>query len=361
MMTNKKKISIAILGAGRVAEHYKKIILSGVVENYKIIGVCDLKLDKAKSFANHFNAKYFKDFKVMLSELVPDLVLILTPSGKHYEHAKACIEYGCHVLVEKPLTMRTIHSIELLNLARDKNRILCVAFQNRLNPSIIKLREAIDTDKFGKIITATVRLRWCRYQDYYNDDWHGRWESDGGVINQQAIHHIDALSWMMGSVESVCATMENRLNHLEAEDTFVSILKFKNGALGTIEATTAARPNDIEASLSIIGEKGAAVIAGIALNKIQDWKFIDSNENENEIIEKFSQEVENGYGLSHGPLLNRLLSNIINKNFESPINLDSVIDTSYLIHSLYSSVEHGGWVKTEEKKQSLRLGIKNEH
>ena len=110
-------------------------------------------------------------------------------------------------------------------------------------------------------------MRWCRLQDYYEDGWHGTWKYDGGVINQQAIHHVDALNWLLGPVDSLTATITNRLNNLEAEDTLVSIMKFENGALGTIEATTAARPEDFEASLSVVGENGMVLVGGIALNK----------------------------------------------------------------------------------------------
>ena len=124
-------------------------------------------------------------------------------------------------------------------------------------------------------------------------------EPKGVVINQQAIHHIDAFNWIVGPVEKVCSLSANQLNKLEAEDTFISILKLDNGGLGTIEATTAARPEDFEASISIVGEKGMAEIVGIALNEIKKWKFVKPEDDDEKVFEKYSQKVPNGFGLSH--------------------------------------------------------------
>ena len=269
------KIRIVTIGCGRVAEHYKKILDSGVVSNWRMVGFYDVLNDRAEYFAQHFNTKSYESFESMLETAKPDLVLILTPSGLHYQHTKTAFDYDCHVLCEKPITMLPSQAEELEQIASTKNLMYGTAFQNRLNPAITALRKALKESRFGKIITATICLRWCRYQDYYEEGWHGTWSQDGGVINQQAIHHVDALNWLLGPIESINATITNRLNDLEAEDTLVAIMKFENGALGTIEATTAARPEDFEASLSVVGEKGMVLVGGIALNKIVTWEFVE--------------------------------------------------------------------------------------
>ena len=266
-----KNIRIVVIGCGRVAQHYKKMFDSGVVSNWNLVGFCDILSDRSEYFANHFHTRSYKSFESMLENEKPDLVLVLTPSGLHYEHTKIAFDYGCNVLCEKPITMLPSQAEELKEIAQEKGLMYGTAFQNRLNPAIIALEKAIKNNRFGKIITATIRLRWCRYQDYYEDGWHGTWAQDGGVINQQAIHHVDAINWLLGPIESVNATITNRLNNLEAEDTLVAIMKFESGALGTIEATTAARPEDFEASLSVVGEKGMVLVGGIALNKIETW------------------------------------------------------------------------------------------
>jgi predicted dehydrogenase len=234
--------------------------------------------------------------------------------------------------------------------------MLGVAFQNRLNPAIKYLSNAVNEKRFGQITTATIRLRWCRFQEYYNDGWHGTWKYDGGVINQQAIHHVDALQWLMGPVHSVCATIENRINDLEAEDTMVAVIRFASGALGTIEATTAARPRDFEASLSIIGSKGVAVVGGVALNRIETWEFTNNVAADFDAISLHSIDVPNGYGLSHGPLLQTTIDALACGNRNPPVSVEESISTNELIHALYRSVELNGWVCLKDNPVSLNLG-----
>ena len=349
-------IRIAIIGAGRVAQHYRKILDSGLVTGFQIVGICDTDSDAADGLASHWQCPAFESLLEMIEDIQPDLVLVLTPSGLHYSHARTALELGCHVLVEKPVTLIPIDARELMKLAQVKNRMLGVAFQNRLNPAVSCLRDALQKGRFGQITTATIRLRWCRYQDYYEDGWHGTWAQDGGVINQQAIHHVDALNWLMGPVEAACATMGNRLNRLEAEDTMVAVLRFASGALGTIEATTAARPCDIEASLSVVGEGGLAVIGGIALNKVETWQFVDPWVEDEDAPIRYSREVPNGYGLSHGPLLQTTLNRLREGSTIAPVSVEDCIATGELVHALYSSFEIGGWVKLADNPLSTKLG-----
>ena len=230
------------------------------------------------------------------------------------------------------------------------------AFQYRLNPAITALKKALKESRFGKIITATIRLRWCRYQDYYEDGWHGTWAQDGGVINQQAIHHVDTINWLLGPIESINATITNRLNDLEAEDTIVAIMKFENGALGTIEATTAARPEDFEASLSVVGEKGMVLVGGIALNKIVTWEFVEAISADKSIPAQYSQEVENGYGISHGPLLQGVIDTLQKGKIDTITPPEDAIYTTKVVHALYKSDEERCWIELADNPVSNRLG-----
>ena len=245
----------------------------------------------------------------------------------------------------------------MVNAVKKSQRLLNVMFQNRFNPAIIQLREAWLAGRFGNLVTATIRLRWCRYQDYYEDGWHGTWAMDGGVINQQAIHHLDVLDWICGPIESVCAAEGNLANILEAEDTLVACVKFKNGALGTIEATTAARPKDYEASLSVVGDKGTVVIGGIALNKVEIWDFVSPSREDATVKIACSQEVPSGYGLSHGPLLEEIAARICSESGVLPIPAEEGMRTVSLVHALYASIEKGGWVSLCNKPMSVRLGV----
>ena len=295
----------------------------------------------------------------MLNQKKIDLAIICSPSGMHYSHASILINKGINVLVEKPLTL-TIHQSEKLEIMAKENKVLLnVAFQNRFNPAVQILKKNFLEGRFGKIVTSTIRLRWCRYQEYYNDEWHGKWASDGGVINQQAIHHIDALNWIVGPVEKVCAISTNRLNQLEAEDTLVAILKLKDGGLGTIEATTAARPEDFEASISVVGEKGMVEIGGIALNQIKTWKFIDKIDTDSNVIQKYSQDVPTGYGLSHITLLQKIIDSLLKKEKKNIISAKETILSTKLIHALYKSDETKKWVLLSDEPISQRLGMDN--
>jgi len=179
---------------------------------------------------------------------------------------------------------------------------------------------------------------------------------DGGVINQQAYHHLDALQWICGPVDKVSASSTNALNELEAEDTMVAALRFRNGGLGVIECTTAARPKDLEASISIIGEQGSAVVGGIALNRIDKWLFADEKEEAARVKEIYSRDVPTGYGLSHGPLIRETLNRLSKGIKEPPISGDDAEPALQLVHSLYRSVERNEWTKVSNGVVSSRLG-----
>ena len=354
-----EKLKIALVGAGRVAQHYKKMLDSSAVSDFLIVGVCDVDLDAANILSKHWNCKSFKTISSLLKEAKPDLVIILTPSGLHFEHVEQALNANCNVLVEKPATMIPEDAYKIIEMANQKRLMLGVAFQNRMNPAMTCLSNAIASSRFGQITTATIRLRWCRYQSYYEDGWHGTWENDGGVINQQAIHHVDALRWLLGPVDSVCATVENRVNNLEAEDTMVAIIRFENGALGTIEATTAARPRDFEASLSVVGSKGIAVIGGVGLNLVETWEFINPEEEDSSAKAEYSRDVPNGYGLSHGPLLQATIDSLRKGYTNAPVSVEESVSTTELIHALYRSVEIGGWVHLKDNPTSIKLGKRN--
>jgi UDP-N-acetyl-2-amino-2-deoxyglucuronate dehydrogenase len=356
-----KKVRIAFLGAGRVAKHYALILRSMRSKNFEIVAVCDVNKVAREGLAKEFSCASVESVEKLIEISKIDLVFVLTPSGLHFGHAKKILSAGVSVLVEKPPTMRPSEASELRRLAEVGNLMLGVVFQNRLNPAVKRVKAAIDEGRFGRIVTSTVRLRWCRYQEYYEDGWHGTWSQDGGVINQQAIHHVDALSWLSGPVSSVCSVATRRLNRLEAEDTMVCALEFTSGALGTIEATTAARPVDREASFSIIGEQGAAVIGGVALNKIETWDFVDMRPEDVDVPLQYSQAVPNGYGLSHGPLLEETFQRLSNGLTHPVISIQDCLQTLNLVHAIYASSEIKGWVSLSNNPLSSRLGIQEQH
>ena len=198
---------------------------------------------------------------------------------------------------------------------------------------------------------------WCRYQDYYQDGWHGTWKNDGGVINQQAIHHLDALNWLLGPVESVIAHKANILNKLEAEDTISILIKLKNGIVGTFQATTAARPKDIVAEISVYGKKGYAKVEGQALNKLGDV-IIGDKSTPVKIKKKYSQKIKNGYGLGHGPFLQELFNRVKRKSTVSPVSVKDSINVTQIIHAIYESSKKKKWIKVNKGVVYKKLGKK---
>ena len=183
------------------------------------------RLGKAENISKRMNVPFYQDMHEMMRNEDIDVIVILTESGNHAKHVIELANYGKHIIVEKPMALSLEDADRMISACKKNEIKLFVIKQNRFNLPVRKLREAIDQGRFGKIVMGTVRVRWCRKQEYYNDAWHGKWFSDGGVINQQAIHHIDAFNWIVGPVEKVCSLSANQLNKLEAEDTFISILK----------------------------------------------------------------------------------------------------------------------------------------
>jgi predicted dehydrogenase len=356
MATENTAVRIALLGCGRVAQHYRAMLTERGVTGFRVVGCCDPEIAKARDMAATFGAQAYADADAMLAEARPDLVCVLTPSGTHYEQACRALAAGCHVIVEKPVTLVPDQVEALANYASQMRRMATVMFQNRFNPAIRALKQAYDAGRFGRIVSATIRVRWCRTQDYYDDDWHGTWAQDGGVINQQAIHHVDALEWICGPVKSVSAAATRRLNDLEAEDTMVASVAFANGALGTIEATTAARPRDFEASLSVVGEKGMVVVGGIALNRIETWTFVDSRPDDDSVPQRCSQDVPTGYGLSHATVLQEVFDRLRAGSIEPPVPVEDAGRAVWLVHGLYASDEQRRWVDMAERTVSARLG-----
>jgi len=352
-----KKIKISILGCGRVALHYLKLFKKNKIKNYKIVSVCDIDKKKRSFFSKELICKNYDSINNMLNETKPDIVLVLTPSGLHFQHCKEILNNNYNVICEKPLSMNEKQCKILDSIAKKKKLMLGVVFQNRLNPSIQILKKYLDTKKFGKIVNVSVSLIWCRYQSYYNDKWHGTWSNDGGVTNQQAIHHIDILNWLLGPITKISSIVTKRANKLEAEDTMASVFQLKNGALGTIEATTASRPKDFHASLSIVGTRGHVKIGGVALNKIEIWEFEkESIKISNSIKKKYSKKVPNGYGLSHEKYLNICIHNLKNRHRVTPVNAEDAAKTQRLIHAIYYGHEKKKWVKLSERVQSSYLG-----
>lgn len=233
---------------------------------------------------------------------------------------------------------------------------LFVVKQNRYNIPIQRLRRALEKGRFGRLVLGTSRVRWCRTQAYYDqDEWRGTWALDGGVLANQASHHIDLLEWMMGDVESVFAKTATQLVDVETEDTAVVVLKFVNGALGIVEATTATRPSDLEGSISILGERGAVVVGGFAANEMKEWRFVDERPEDTTVVGDTRTMPEDVYGFGHKAFLNNVVTCIREDGAALVDGLEGRRSLE-LINAIYESVEIGQEVSLRFRPTHCRLG-----
>ena len=282
---------------------------------------------------------------------------MLTESGLHAQHAIELAPYKAHIVVEKPMAL-TLDDADSMIQACDKHGIkLFVVKQNRFNVPVVQLRKALEQGRFGKLIMGTVRVRWCRPQEYYDQDsWRGTWAYDGGVLTNQASHHIDLLEWMMGEVESVFAKSKKALVDIEAEDTAIVVLKFRNGALGLIEATTAIRPKDLEGSISILGETGSVEIGGFAVNEMKTWNFSEVTEEDSQVIEKYSVNPPNVYGFGHQAYYEHVVDCLVNQTSQLVDGLTGRKSLE-LINAIYESIETGKEISLRFTPRFSKLGI----
>jgi len=350
-------LNFALVGCGRISKRHSELLGEGQIEGASLAAVCDIVIDNAKKIGKQFGIPYYQDMDVMMKNENIDVVVVLTPSGLHAENVVNLSKYGKDIMVEKPMAL-TLDSADEMISACDKNNCkLFVIKQNRFNVPVVKLKEALDSDRFGKLVLGTVRVRWARHQPYYDQaEWRGTWAMDGGVLTNQASHHVDMLEWMMGDVVSVFAKSITALADIEAEDTAIVTLKFKNGALGIIEATTAARPTNLEGSISILGEKGTVVVGGVAVNKMQTWVFEDEVEGDGEILEKYSVNPPNVYGFGHQAYYEHVVGCIKegNQNLVDGLQGRKSIE---LISAIYESIETGKEVFLRFKPKKCKLGV----
>jgi UDP-N-acetyl-2-amino-2-deoxyglucuronate dehydrogenase len=263
-----EKISFAIIGCGRIAQrHAEQINKFGFLK-----AVCDINSQNANILAQKYNAKvYFTIEDLLSSEKSIDVIAICTPNGLHAEHAIKALNKGFHVLCEKPLAIKLEDCGRMIDAAEKNNKRLFVIKQNRFNPPVAAVKEAIEAGIFGKIYSVQLNCFWNRNNDYYKNSWKGTKELDGGTLFTQFSHFIDLLYWMVGDVKEVFSFTENftHKNIIEFEDTGVVILKFCNEALGTINYTVNSYNKNMEGSLTIFAENGTVKIGGQYLNELE--------------------------------------------------------------------------------------------
>lgn len=326
----------ALIGCGRVSGSHIKAAINNDLE---IVALCDIVPEKAKALADKFNleTKIYSDYKAMLSEMKPDFVAIATISGVHAEIAEYCAENGFNFVVEKPMAMSIAEADRVIAAAKKSGVIAGVCHQNRFNIAVQEMRNALEKGRFGKLSHGSINVRWCRNEDYYSqDEWRGKWATDGGALMNQCIHGIDLLRWMMGDeIESVYGSTRNRQHsYIEAEDIGVAVVNFKNGAVGTIEGTVNTFEN-LEETLSVFGDKGMVRLGGMNASTIDVWKFRDEF-SDDECKREIEEKAPNVYGNGHTSLYMDV-KKAIEENRQPYVDLIAGKNALELVLAIYKS------------------------
>ena len=292
-----RNVRVALVGCGRISGNHFDAFRK--IDGLELVGVCDIVDERARAAGEAQGVPFFTSYEKMLHAVDCDAVVIATPSGLHPQQGILAAGSGKHVITEKPMAISLRAADDLVHACDGAGVRLFVVKQNRLNPGIQLLKRALDKGRFGRIYLANTTVRWTRPQEYYDQaPWRGTWEFDGGAFMNQASHYVDLIQWLVGPVESVIAKTATLARRIEAEDTGVAVLKFRSGALGTIEVTMLAYPRNLEGSITILGEKGSVKIAGTAVNKVETWQFSDYDDDD-KLIEAATTNPPNVYGFGH--------------------------------------------------------------
>ena len=293
-----RKIRIAVVGCGRISRnHFGSIDRHG--DSLELVSICDTDPAVLAEHAQKHNVPAYGEMEEMLQKEQIDLVALCTPSGIHPDQAVLAAKYKVHVMTEKPMATRWHDGLRMIKACDAANVRLFVVKQNRRNATLQLLKKAADQGRFGKIYSVAINVFWTRPQDYYDSaKWRGTWEFDGGAFMNQASHYIDLLDWIVGPVESVMAYTGTLARDIEVEDSGVAVLRWRNGAMGTLNVSMLTYPKNMEGSITILGESGSVRIGGVAVNEILKWEFAEPHEDD-EAVREASYETTSVYGFGH--------------------------------------------------------------
>jgi UDP-N-acetyl-2-amino-2-deoxyglucuronate dehydrogenase len=350
-MTTLDAVKVAVIGCGRIAGHHCRSI--AMADGVELLAVCDLVQEKAAAYGREFGVPHFVNYHEMFRAIPAiNTVAIVTPSGMHFEHATEILNlYRKHLIVEKPTFMKPQQVRDAFSLSESLGVQLFPVFQNRHNLAVRRVRQGLLDGELGRVRIAAVRVRWCRPQRYYDlAAWRGTFSQDGGALTNQGVHHVDLLRYLVGNVRHVSAVMRTLGAQIEVEDAAVGWLAFADGAMGVAEVTTAARPIDYEAAISLVCENGLAQIGGIAVNELQ--VFTPDPAACATWSEDFSGNV---YGHGHRVIYQDIARTLLG-GVPYPVDRSDCLGTVQLLNALYRSDETGEPVDVASAGESTRLG-----
>ena len=298
MKNSTEKIRVAMVGCGRIAGTHIAAI-EKFRDRLELVDLCDTNATALERMCKKTGAIGHDSLQSMLLSSQAELVVLATPSGLHSGQTIQIANTGRHVITEKPMATRWHDGLNMVKACDDANVKLFVVKQNRRNATLQLLKKAIEQERFGRIYMVNINVFWTRPQDYYNSaNWRGTWEFDGGAFMNQASHYVDLLDWLIGPVESVQAYTATLSRNIEVEDSGVMNIRWRSGALGSMNVTMLTYPKNLEGSITIIGEKGTVRIGGVAVNKIEHWEFETAHPDDN-LVESSSYTPESVYGAGH--------------------------------------------------------------
>jgi UDP-N-acetyl-2-amino-2-deoxyglucuronate dehydrogenase len=293
-----RSIRFALIGCGRISRNHLAALREHG-DRAELVAVCDVDPTALNQAVEATGARGYESLRDVLAETDADAVILSTPSGLHPEQAIEAAQAGRHVITEKPMATRWRDGQRMVQVCDAAGVRLFVVKQNRLNATLQRLKRAVEAKRFGRIYMVTINVFWSRPQAYYDSArWRGTWEFDGGAFMNQASHYVDLLDWLIGPVESVQAYTATLERNIQVEDTGVASVRWRTGALGSVNVTMLTYPRNYEGSITIVGEKGTARVGGVAVNEIQHWEFADGGEHDND-VRSANYETTSVYGFGH--------------------------------------------------------------
>ena len=293
-----RTIRFALVGCGRIAQNHFAAIQTHA-SRCELVDVCDIDPVALAAAVEKTGARGHNSLSGLLEHTTADCVILTTPSGLHPAQAIEVAAAGRHVITEKPMATRWKEGCAMVEACDKAGVRLFVVKQNRRNATLQLLKRAVEQKRFGQIYSVAINVFWTRPQAYYDSaKWRGTWEFDGGAFMNQASHYIDLLDWLIGPVESVMAYTGTLARDIEVEDSGVAAIRWRSGAMGTLNVTMLTYPQNLEGSITILGEKGTVRVGGVAVNEIQHWEFADQRP-EDATIRQASYATTSVYGFGH--------------------------------------------------------------
>ncbi len=333
-----RKIKVALVGCGRIANNHFAAIQTHA-SDLDLVAICDTDPSALAAAHKTTGAQAFASLNTMLAQTDADLVILTTPSGQHPDQAIACFEAGFHVLTEKPMATRYADGVAMVKAADKAGKRLFVVKQNRLNATLQLLKRAVSEKRFGNINMVHLNVFWTRPQDYYDQgDWRGTWEFDGGAFMNQASHYVDLMEWLIGPVQDVQAMISTHRD-IEAEDTGVVNIRWRNGALGSMAVTMCTYPKNYEGSITILGDKGTVRVGGVAVNDIQTWDFEDTQDYD-AAVKEANYQTTSVYGFGH-PLYYKNVVDVMRGEAEPMVDGREGLKSLELLIAIYLAARDG--------------------